>query len=224
MYKIHAYAEMFPEMSAEEFDRLCKDIEANGQRTPIDLYNDVILDGRNRYKACLKLGIVPKTRPCFPSDPLDFVLSANLSRRHLTTSQRAMLGAKLKEMQRTTKADILSTLSYSEQSHLDTETQICVLDNKDIAKVVNVSERSIATANQILEEQPEKVAEIEAGKITLNDVRPQKPKVKIRTPEQISTASYKAIARHLSVLNVKDLSQLGIDVADRLEQIEKPSG
>lgn len=225
MYKIHAYAEMFPEMTAEEFDRLCMDIEANGQRTPIDLYNNVILDGRNRYKACLKLGIVPKTRPCFPSDPLDFVLSANLSRRHLTTSQRAMLGAKLKAMQRPTKADILSTLNDSEQSHLDTDTQICVLSNEEIAKVVNVSERSITTANQILEEQPEKVADIEAGKITLNDARPQKAKVRIpKTADQISTASYKAIARHLSDLNERDLSQLGIDVADRLEAIEKPSG
>lgn len=225
MYKIHAYAEMFPEMTGEEFDRLCKDIEANGQRTPIDLYNNVILDGRNRYKACLKLGIVPKTRPCFPSDPLDFVLSANLSRRHLTTSQRAMLGAKLREMQRATKADILSTLNYSEQMDLTPETQICVLSNEEIAKVVNVSERSIATANKILEETPEKVKDIETGKITLNDVRPQVPKVKVkRTPEQISTASYKAIARHLSDLNVRDLSQLGIDVADRLETIEKPSG
>jgi len=212
-------------MSAEEFDRLCKDIEANGQLVPISVMNgNVILDGRNRWNACQKLGIQPKTVPVFPSNPLDFVLSANLSRRHLTTSQRAMLGAKLKEMQRGTKADILSTLSYSEQSQLDTETQFCVLDNKDIAKMFNVSERTIANANQVLATgDAETIADIEAGKKTIEQAKP-KPKVKVsKTPEQISTATYKAITRSLSRLNLSDAMQLGIDLANRLEQIEKPS-
>lgn len=215
---------MFPEMSDEEFDRLCADIKANGQRKPIDLYQGVILDGRNRYKACMKLGIVPKTQPCFPDNPLDFVLSANLSRRHLTTSQRAMLGAKLKEMQRTTKADILNTLNYSKETDLSAETQICVFDNSTVAKMFNVSERSITTANQIIEQKDDKaIKDIEAGKKTLNEAKPKRP-IRIVTPEQASKAAYKRIKPLLSVLQIEEAALLGIAIADHLEAIEKPSG
>jgi hypothetical protein len=40
-------------------------------------------------------GVEPTYRPHDGSDPLTFVLSANLHRRHLDTSQKAMVGAKV---------------------------------------------------------------------------------------------------------------------------------
>ena len=61
------------------------------------LYQGQILDGRNRYNACVALGIEPKTIQYEGNDPEGFVLSANLHRRHLSREKRRELIAKLLE-------------------------------------------------------------------------------------------------------------------------------
>jgi hypothetical protein len=67
---------------------------------PITVFDGKILDGRNRYKACLSVGVVPVFRNLdvsrFP-DPVVYVLSRNLHRRDLTPSQRAMIGNKARD-------------------------------------------------------------------------------------------------------------------------------
>src|SRR5438105_1584748 len=50
---IHPYAELFPPMGHPEFDRLCGDIAVNGLQEPIVLHEGKVLEGRNRYLACL---------------------------------------------------------------------------------------------------------------------------------------------------------------------------
>ena len=50
-----------------------------------------ILDGRNRYRACVELGIEPETTNYTGNDPVGFSLSLNLHRRHLTSDQRAAI-------------------------------------------------------------------------------------------------------------------------------------
>ncbi len=37
---------------------------------PITLLGGAILDGRNRYRACLKAGVAPKTEPFTGRDPV----------------------------------------------------------------------------------------------------------------------------------------------------------
>ena len=58
--KFHPLAGIFPMMNAEEFEGLKSDIETHGLLEPIWTYNGKIIDGRNRYLACQKLGIKPK--------------------------------------------------------------------------------------------------------------------------------------------------------------------
>ena len=55
----HPAAEIFPVMSALDFDTLVADIKQNGQLEPIVVYSDTILDGRHRYRACQQLSIEP---------------------------------------------------------------------------------------------------------------------------------------------------------------------
>jgi ParB-like chromosome segregation protein Spo0J len=77
-------------MSPEEQDRLTEDIEQHGQRDPITVYEGMVLDGWHRYQACMMLEIEPVM--CLledDADPVAFVISHNLHRRHLTGSQRA---------------------------------------------------------------------------------------------------------------------------------------
>jgi hypothetical protein len=91
----HYLANLFPMMDEPDLAELVRDIERFGQREPIVLLDNKILDGRNRFKACLQLGITPKFREYHGNDPIGFVVSLNLKRRHLTTSQRAMVAARI---------------------------------------------------------------------------------------------------------------------------------
>ena len=54
---IHPLAEIFPPMTHPDFDRLCGDIQQHGLHEEIVLHEGKVLDGRNRYWACLAKGI-----------------------------------------------------------------------------------------------------------------------------------------------------------------------
>ena len=97
----HPAAELFPLFSDEELNELAEDIRANGLHEPVWLYDDpergrVLLDGRNRARACALVGIDVRehTRQYNGDDPIGFSISQNLQRRHLTTGQKAAVGAK----------------------------------------------------------------------------------------------------------------------------------
>lgn len=86
----HPAANAWPMMDSERFGELVADIQANGQREPITICEGMILDGRNRYRACLELGIQPATRQ-FNGDPWAFAWSLNGARRDLEATVRALI-------------------------------------------------------------------------------------------------------------------------------------
>jgi hypothetical protein len=93
--KIHPAADLFPPMGQQEFKALKDDIEANGQREEIVMYEDQILDGRHRYQACQELGMKPRTRDYEGDNPVTFVISVNAHRRHLSKGQLATIAAEM---------------------------------------------------------------------------------------------------------------------------------
>ena len=96
--EFHPLADLFPMMTDGELDELGEDMLKHGQREPIWLYEGKILDGRNRYRACLMKGIQPRATETRVADPLAFVISLNLKRRHLDASQRAMVVAEIAKL------------------------------------------------------------------------------------------------------------------------------
>jgi len=154
-YEYHELANIFPLIEGEEFKKLVDDIKTNGLLNPVVLYQEQILDGRNRFNACLEAGIQPLFVEYDGDSPLNHVVSLNLTRRHLSESQRALVGAKLANMKVGKKS------LYRENS-----TDIT---NSEAAQKLNISNFIIKQAKKVLRESPQEVIEaIEKGEMTVN--------------------------------------------------------
>lgn len=90
----HPYADKFPMLPDEELDELAESIRTSGLRQPIVVTEDgLILDGRNRYAACQKIGIEPETVVYEGTDLAEYVIDCNVTRRNMSTGARAMATA-----------------------------------------------------------------------------------------------------------------------------------
>lgn len=97
--EIHPAADLFPLMSDQELEGLTQDIRENGQREPVTFWNGKLVDGRNRVNACKAIGIEADACELDPdTDPVKWVVSHNLHRRHLNASQKSQVALKLKKL------------------------------------------------------------------------------------------------------------------------------
>ena len=176
--KTHKLAAYFPILEGEEFDLLVEDIKKNGQIEPIITYLGEVLDGWNRYRACEVLGIDPLTKEYDGDDPLSYVISANIRRRHMDVSQRAMLATEmLPEFEREAKERKEAIRDIDTGSFMPSGSEDPGggwLDwhrsRDDAAKVFGVSGPTVQRAKRIKEEAPERVADIIKGKATVTGV------------------------------------------------------
>jgi N6-adenosine-specific RNA methylase IME4/ParB-like chromosome segregation protein Spo0J len=134
MKQFHPLADIFPLIEGAEFDDLVADIKAHGQREPIVLYEDKILDGRNRYRACEVAGIEPTFALYQGENPVAYVISLNLRRRHLDESQRAMVAAKLATLKQGARTDL---------------SPIGEMSQVEAATLLNVGKRSVERATEV---------------------------------------------------------------------------
>lgn len=86
--KNHPASDLFPLLEGEPFEALKRDIKDNGQIEPIKLVDGMVLDGRNRMRACKALGIKPITVEVKVENPVLFAMSENYHRRHLDPLSR----------------------------------------------------------------------------------------------------------------------------------------
>jgi N6-adenosine-specific RNA methylase IME4 len=149
--EFHPVANIFPLVEGAEFDELVADIREHGLHEPIVVFEDKILDGRNRYRACEAAGIEPTFTVYTDDDPVSYVVSLNLRRRHLDESQRAMVAAKL------------ATLRLGDNQHSEG------LPIGRGSELLNVGERSVARAREVREHgAPELVQAVEQGKVSVS--------------------------------------------------------
>jgi ParB-like chromosome segregation protein Spo0J len=89
--EVHPLADLFPMMTDDELAGLAADIKANGLIHPIilDPAGKVVIDGRNRLRACEIAGVEPNFERT-DKDPAAFIVSVNLARRNLSKGQQAM--------------------------------------------------------------------------------------------------------------------------------------
>jgi hypothetical protein len=141
-YPIHPLAELFPPVAGAEFHALVASIKAGGLRDAITIHEGAVIDGRNRQRACEAAGVDARYEP-LPSDadPLQFVLDRNLLRRHLTESQRASVAAKIENMKH----------GGDRKTDQDANLRLDSVTRASAAAMLNVSERSVASAAVVLD-------------------------------------------------------------------------
>jgi hypothetical protein len=157
MLEFHPLANIFPLLEGGEFDELVADIKANGLHEPIVVYEDRVLDGRNRSRACEAAGVEPTYTVYTGDDPVAYVISLNLRRRHLDESQRAMVAAKL------------ATLGHGGDRSSGKFAACSVPTQEEAAALLNISERSVRSAREVQERgAPELVHAVERGAVSVS--------------------------------------------------------
>ena len=157
--ELHPLCTLFPRLAGGEFEALKADIEAHGLRQPIIVRDGLILDGGNRYRACVEAGIAPVLVDFTGADPVSFVLSANLHRRHLTPGQQAAIVASAQDWTRAhgaggdRKSDQAATLPLDSVA--------------DRAAQSGASERTQRMADKVVRQSPELAQQVAHGEISL---------------------------------------------------------
>ena len=91
--RVHPIAQLFPMLSDDKLAELAASIKQTGLLTPITRdRHGILLDGRNRLKACEIAGVEPRFE-IYDGDPVGFILSVNVARRQLTDGQCAVIVA-----------------------------------------------------------------------------------------------------------------------------------
>jgi len=168
--EFHNIANIFPLMTGDEYEALRNDIAANGLLEPIWTYQGKIIDGRNRYRACLEVGIEPEYREWSGGKPLAFVISMNLHRRHLTPSQCAAVGVNIKHWLQIENPQGRPTLE--EQNNVGNISYNNGKQNRDLAgEIVGVSGRYIDDAEKYAKQEPALFEQLLSGEVTLQDAK-----------------------------------------------------
>ena len=76
--QFHPIANCFPLIEGREFAAFVEDVRANGLLEPIVLYEGMILEGRNRFRACSAAGVASRFEQYAGDDPIGFVVSASI--------------------------------------------------------------------------------------------------------------------------------------------------
>ena len=179
--KFHPAAGIFPLLEGEELEALAADIREKGLMIPIDLFEGQIIDGRNRYRACLLSGhglgaedIVDAT-PVVQQvgGPVAYVLSMD-NRRHMEKSQRAMCAARAKpllaeEAKQRQKAAGGDRKSESAKSVKELVPEPIKGQARDKAgERFNVSGKTVDAAAKVLAKgAPEVVKAVDSGKVSV---------------------------------------------------------
>lgn len=155
-YDLHPLCTLFPRLSGNEYQTLVVDIRENGLREPITLHDGMILDGGNRYRACIDAGVTPSFRAFDGANIVTFVLSANLHRRHLSPGQQAAIVASAQDW---AKAQTVGKPKSGNLAGLDRV--------QDRAAQSGASDRTQRMADKVVRENPELAAKVGRGEVSL---------------------------------------------------------
>ncbi len=185
-YTVHPYAATFPLIEGEEFGALVTDIRDHGLAHPIILSADgkILIDGRNRYRACEAAGISPLTDrvpEAFTEEHiLDMIVSENVRHRHMTPGQLAFAALDYKEFHaaaiRTREAKRKSEAVGDQNSHhgnaastrTNPDREKSQNANDQAAQATGTNRQTVAKAAAIRKYAGDLEAEIKTGAMSMD--------------------------------------------------------
>lgn len=224
----HPAAELFPLLDDARLAELAEDIAANGLREPLWLWDDpddgtVLLDGRNRLAACEKAGVKVTTRTYEGDDPIGFVLSQNLHRRHLTTGQRAAVAAAIRPLYREqAKARQEATQFKDGQAPVSQNSgePSRRKSAEQAGEQVGVSHWSVESYERIEKERPDLAEKVRAGEMTISSALQV---VRGQTDED-PLAKVQRLSNEERVAQIKDLADQGYRLTQMAEKLGVSEG
>jgi len=177
--KNHPIADVWPMMDEAKLHELAEDIRKNGQLVPVWLYEDKILDGRNRWAACKIAGIEPRTKEYTGDEPTAFAVAMNDRRRHMNKGALAAVAAELephfaddaKRRQQKAGKEHGRGQKVVEKVPQPIDAKPSPKAREEAAKSVGVNDRYVSDAKKVKQEAPEVFEKLKAGKITLQDAK-----------------------------------------------------
>lgn len=180
-YDLHPLCTLFPRVTGAEFDAMREDIRANGLREPIVTHDGMILDGGNRYRACMEAGVEPEFKEFDGADVVGFVLSANLHRRHLTAGQHAAIVASV--------TNWAQAQAHGGDRRSDQAATLPLESVRDRAAASGASERTQRMADKVAKASPALAKKVAHGEVTLPEaVRAVSPPKEPAQAEQPAAA------------------------------------
>ena len=174
MLKPHKLAQFFPPMPEKEIDNLVADILDHGLKYPIVTHDGCILDGRARLTACKRAGVEPVlVKLPENEDPLDYLVSVSLRRKHFSDDQRIMISAGI-SMELAKRSKVLRAKTASNARHHGKKgdasgtTAIPKKEpkeraNETVAKLFNVSPTAVKLATRLIKESPAAALAVKNG-------------------------------------------------------------
>jgi ParB-like chromosome segregation protein Spo0J len=158
---VHEIADCYGMMDDKSFGDFKKDIAENGQMQPIVMYEDILLDGRHRLRACEELGIKPDFKQLPKGiDLITYIRSMNTHRRHETAEQRALSAAKL-------HAWLQQNRKQAAKDKLPLPKEVTIAD---VADSFNITPRSVDRARTVKNSNLPGLEEaVSNGRISLSD-------------------------------------------------------
>ena len=180
--QFHPAANLFPMMTKEELRKLSEDIKERGLIDPIITCDGMVLDGRNRYRACITVGVEPRFEKWDGrgGSPTVFSVSKNLNRRHLTLGQQAAIAAEMMPLLREEARKRQATLNHlnrkpSQDDLLvapvpQVESEAAIGDEQPCGKAralaaqaVGIGERSVQYADTVRKLDPKAFERLKSG-------------------------------------------------------------
>jgi len=164
------FKELIPTLTPEEFKQLEDNCIAEGIREKILTWNGYIIDGHNRYEIATKWNLDYETESKFfksEDDVKEWMILNQFGRRNLTLYQRTVLALELeglfKEKSNQGKRTDLFVNSQNSEPLEKLNT------NKEVSKLSNVGQQTLARVKKIQEKAPEEVKEkLKTGEVSIN--------------------------------------------------------
>jgi N6-adenosine-specific RNA methylase IME4 len=192
------FKKLIPPLRPEEYVQLEANIKREGCRDPLVLWKRgecdyVLIDGHNRYEICEAYGVQYAVKEMEFVDRASvriWIRSNQMGRRNLNDAQRIELQLGNKDdmmergkIQQGKRTDLLSTNDKKLEQPHNTRNQI--------AEAVNVATGTIAKAEVVRNNDPEKWQECQDGKKTINRAYTEVKREEVKQKQSIAPPSGK---------------------------------